>query len=303
MREVGVVENEPDALLLRDHLIAQEIPAKVMLEKTGWGIWIHREDHLTRAKEEFKRFVATEDKSIYLPSRDAAKAINKSNAAKEAEYRKRVRRMSDLWGDPMWKRVPITFGIIVICCAAAVWTNAGNGDIEPFLYSTMNVEVKMNGDDPVILYSTHGFNDILHGQVWRLITPIFLHFGIFHLVCNMSAMRAFGSMIEYQKGWIKLLTLVLVSAVVSNTAQFAADMRGDIPHPFGGMSGVGFALFGYLWAKGHWRPEERIGLQPNTVYMTIAWFLLCMTGHLGPIANTAHGAGLIVGIIMGLTPF
>jgi membrane associated rhomboid family serine protease len=34
--------------------------------------------------------------------------------------------------------------------------------------------------------------------------------------------------------------------------------------------------------------------------MMIGWFFLCLTGMLGPIANTAHGAGLVAGILMAI---
>jgi hypothetical protein len=35
----------------------------------------------------------------------------------------------------------------------------------------------------------------------------------------------------------------------------------------------------------------------------LVWFILCAIGANGPVANTAHGVGLIVGMMFGLTPF
>ena len=87
-----------------------------------------------------------------------------------------------------------------------------------------------------IVRVSHGFSDIMKGQVWRLISPIFLHFGVAHLVCNMLGLRIFGSAIEYRKGWRKLLILVVVSGVISNVAQFLAELQSEQVHPFGGMS-------------------------------------------------------------------
>ena len=63
-----------------------------------------------------------------------------------------------------------------------------------------------------------------------------------------------------------------------------------------------YALFGYLWTKGNWRPEEGLGVNPNTVFLMIAWFFLCATGNLGPIANTTHGQDWWWECCLGLTP-
>jgi len=43
-------------------------------------------------------------------------------------------------------------------------------------------------------------------------------------------------------------------------------------------------------------------MHPTTVFWLMGWFLLCMTGRVGPIANTAHTVGLAVGMILGIAP-
>lgn len=44
------------------------------------------------------------------------------------------------------------------------------------------------------------WDGVLSGQVWRLVTPIFMHFSIMHLVFNGWAFLDFGGQIERQKG-------------------------------------------------------------------------------------------------------
>jgi GlpG protein len=52
--------------------------------------------------------------------------------------------------------------------------------------------------------------------------------------------------------------------------------------------------------KGRFDPGSGLVLQPGIVTMMMIWFVLCLTGLLGPVANTAHGVGLLVGVLMGL---
>ena len=54
-----------------------------------------------------------------------------------------------------------------------------------------------------------------------------------------------------------------------------------------GMSGVIYALFGYVWMKGMYQPEQRMGVHPNTVNLMLIWLVVCMTGVIGPIGNAA----------------
>jgi GlpG protein len=149
--------------------------------------------------------------------------------------------------------------------------------------------------EPLLIASGPGFSDILGGQVWRLITPIFVHFGILHILFNMMWLWDLGRSLEYLKGRVFFGTFVVVSGIVSNVAQYAIAGSPN----FGGMSGVVYALLGYVWAQGRFNPAFGIALHQSTVIMMLVWYVLCWTGLLGPIANWAHTAGLIVGVAWG----
>ena len=99
--------------------------------------------------------------------------------------------------------------------------------------------------------------------------------------------------------------LVLVAAVLSNLGQhfYMEQADPEVLHLFGGLSGVGYALFGYLWMKGQYEPEQGMILHPNTITTMLFWLVLCMTGLLGPIANAAHVVGLLVGVAFGVLRF
>jgi GlpG protein len=135
------------------------------------------------------------------------------------------------------------------------------------------------------------------GEWWRLITPIFMHFSLLHILFNLLWVWIVGVRVEPAQGSLPLLGLVLFSGVLSNLAQFVVS--GPM---FGGMSGVVFALLGYAWLWDKLAMKPRIGLPPALMGFMLFWLVLGFTGVLegvgfGAIANTAHLVGLLAGLI------
>ncbi len=119
-----------------------------------------------------------------------------------------------------------------------------------------------------------------------------------HIGLNMLWLWQLGTLIEFKRGSVMLGALVLVSGVLSNLGEFHAS--GPL---FGGMSGVIFALLGYLWIQGRFNPRFGIKLNQGLVTMVMAWFVICWSGILSligvQIANIAHTVGLFCGIAWG----
>jgi GlpG protein len=69
------------------------------------------------------------------------------------------------------------------------------------------------------------------------------------------------------------------------------------------MSGVVYALFGYIWMKSYYEPEQGLFMHPNNVNLMLLWLVLCMTGVVGQIANAAHFVGLMVGVALAALRF
>ncbi len=132
------------------------------------------------------------------------------------------------------------------------------------------------------------------GQVWRLVTPIFLHFGPIHLLFNMMWLWTLGRVLETHFRSVKFGLLVLATAAVSNLAE--AWFKGT---NFGGMSGVVYGLFGFVVVRSKLYPTGGLEMNPQTVRFMLLWLVLCFTGLLGPIANWAHSFGLVTGGVIG----
>lgn len=132
--------------------------------------------------------------------------------------------------------------------------------------------------------------EVRHGELWRLFTPMFIHFGIAHLGINMLGLKNVGDSMEYVHGSRFYLFLTATLALCSNLGQyFISGSPG-----FGGMSGVLYGLFGFLWLRGLSDPAYPLRMTRQTIIVSLVWFGACFSGFL-PIANGAHTTGLIVG--------
>lgn len=145
-----------------------------------------------------------------------------------------------------------------------------------------------------------GVGSILNGQVWRLVTPTFVHFGLIHITFNALGIWIFGMRIEKTLGTSAFILIFLFSAVLSNLVQ--AFVYG--PNIFGGLSGVVYGLLGFIWIW-QWRLPDSILQIPNgVIVLMLASLLFGLIGgfkFLGGV-NIAHGAhfgGLVSGIAAG----
>lgn len=163
------------------------------------------------------------------------------------------------------------------------------------------IVVEISSPAPGYLLYNLFYNGLEQGEYLRLITPMFLHFGLMHLAFNCIWLAMLGSKIEQQQGSIHLLLLVVACGAVSNMVQF--NWSGSMY--FGGMSGVIYALLGYLWVRHKLRPASHEPLPNGIMLFMVGWLLFCMTGVLElavgiAVANAAHLSGLISGLVMGV---
>ena len=103
-----------------------------------------------------------------------------------------------------------------------------------------------------------------------------------------------------------------VNFVISEVVEGFIQRLGGHGALFGGMSGVGFGLLGYMATKSRFDSRERYLLAPGTTLMAMLWFALCILRDIPPFsemlsaipaaANSAHAVGLLVGAAIAYVP-
>ncbi|MEH0835495.1 rhomboid family intramembrane serine protease GlpG [Pectobacterium cacticida] len=131
-------------------------------------------------------------------------------------------------------------------------------------------------------------------ELWRWFSHALLHFSLLHILFNLMWWWYLGGPVEKGLGSGKLLTITLVSALVSGWAQSwfsGAD--------FGGLSGVVYALMGYVWLRGEREPDGILSMPRSLMVFALLWLVAGYFDILGmSIANAAHVAGLVTGLLM-----
>jgi GlpG protein len=286
MREIGQLPDETQARLFGDYLFAQGIRNQVESDpKSGWGVWVHDDDQRDAAHAHLEQFRTNPAAPEF---ERAAGSTSRELAQEEREnrqWRKRFFNRRTVFASRAGHGAgQLTFALIIACVAVAFLSSFGSNlkPIEPLFISES-------------LGKTAGWlPEVRSGQIWRLFTPVLIHFGIAHLLFNMLWLFQLGSMIEALQGRLRLACMVTVIAVVSNLAQYLAADAG-----FGGMSGVVYGLFGYVWIKSRFDPGSGFFIDQRSVVLMTVWFVLCFTGLIGPIANYAHAGGLFLGVAWG----
>jgi rhomboid protease GluP len=124
---------------------------------------------------------------------------------------------------------------------------------------------------------------IAQGQVWRLLTSMFLHIGVMHLVFNSYALFILGVEVERLYGSARFLAIYLLAGLWGSLVSFALG-----PSLSAGASGAIFGLLGATAAFFH--THRRLGIVGLNLFL----------GFTVPgIDNLAHLGGLVSGAILG----
>jgi GlpG protein len=307
MRQIGTLQTQTQAERFTAFLLTQGISAVAEPETNWWTVWVRDEDQVSRARDALEEYRRSPDDPRYHGVLREANAVLQAEAKRRDLARKNVIPVGGgRWGQPGLRATPMTAVVIALCAVLFVLSDFGGDDasvaMRSLKFCDLRHTLQENWDpnripDPLI--------DIRRGQWWRLVTPIFLHGGPWHLLFNMIMFHVFARVIEMRKGAAVLGLLILLIALPSNAAQgLAPSTWGTLsggPN-FLGMSGVVYGLLGYLWMKTVFDPGAGLSVSAGTVVFLLGWMTLGLTGVLQsvlPMANLAHAVGLLAGMLLG----
>jgi len=155
-----------------------------------------------------------------------------------------------------------------------------------------------NGSEDKLTLLAFGANlDLLveSGQIYRLFTCIFLHIGIFHLVCNMYSLYVIGKEVESLYGKLKFLIIYILSGICGSILSLAFNANTISA----GASGAIFGLLGAMLYFGYYY-RTYLGASIKSSVLPVI-ILNLIIGFLNPgIDNSAHIGGLVAGIFSSM---
>lgn len=282
MRKIGEFEAQKGALRFWNYLKAKGVDSSLEEDDGEWAVWVANEDDLQLATEEFNEFSEKPDDEKFTTATPLQKPQKEEQDPKPKGPAQGFseQNLRDRWQKRERSSGVLTMSLLITSVAVYLLSGMGtNKEILKGFYISLQSE---------------GLTEVLNGQFWRLFTPIFLHFSPLHILFNMYWLHVLGSQIERLKGSKFFITFVLTLALFSNLAQFF--MSGPL---FGGMSGVVYGLFGYVFIKCKFDPGDGFYIDSFTANILFAWFALCFLGVFASIANWAHAGGLLVGLAWG----
>ena len=282
MNKVLETDLQADLSLFSSYLWQLGIQHRVNERSGNQLLWVAREEHEQQVLELYDEFTNGRLRLSLVPP-DAQ--------LRGAGY------LSDILG--LYRRFPAVLTLILICLICFPLTMGfEQGELIGQLHWLTFVDFQIRDD---LVYSADLAHNLKTGELWRLWTPMFIHFGWAHLLFNLLWIWEIGRRIELLHKASTILIIAGVSSVVANLTQYW--LSG--PVLFGGISGVVYAFLGYAFVWSYLRPNRSFGLPQGLYIFMLVWLLLGIGGVLdklnfGSVANGAHLGGLMAGAVLGL---
>lgn len=309
MRQIGSLAHSAQAERFTAYLITQGISAQSESDDGNWIIWVRDEDQLGTASQALEDFREDPENERYRSAVREASARIQKDARRREQTRRNFIPMAERWRRQTGGRTPLVTALLGLC--VIVFFISSFGASNTTAYRTLAFADPVHERDPNWRAEDLWDRtvDIRQGEVWRLLTPIFMHASPMHLVFNLIMFHLFGTQIESRRGPLILIGLILFTGIVSNAAQGLAPSDWGLlsgGHRFLGLSGVVYGLLGYLWMKTVHEPGSGLFVSSGTVTFLVIWMVIGFTGALEAfglrMANLAHLMGLLSGMAAGYLP-
>ncbi|WP_038175695.1 rhomboid family intramembrane serine protease GlpG [Vibrio pacinii] len=251
-----------------DYMASRKIDVQMMPEGEGqFALWLVGVEHQVEAEAELKQFLANPNAGKY----QAASWQVAETRQNHFKY-----HSPSMLAMIKAKAGPVTLSVMMMCIVIFGLQQFGSGQ---GVFNALHFPA----------FSTQQW------QLWRWVSHALLHFSIMHIAFNLLWWWQLGGDIEQRLGSAKLLQLLVISAALSGAGQYWIEGAN-----FGGLSGVVYALVGYLWMLGYKAPQLGLNLPKPVIGFMLVWLVLGFVQPFMAIANTAHLAGLISGVLLGL---
>ena len=137
---------------------------------------------------------------------------------------------------------------------------------------------------------------VAEGEVWRLLTSVFLHSGFAHLAMNMISLYFLGSFAEVSFGRGRFLALYFISGIAGGLAYL---YFGAFNSPAVGASGAIFGLLGGVFGFAIRRGAFSLRNPVINQLLILTAINLFLGATIPNVSNTAHLGGLMGGFVFG----
>lgn len=183
------------------------------------------------------------------------------------------------------KKIIFTKLIITICVAMFAITCFADNGLESLRSITTGAAVMLGANNTLLLKS---------GELWRLITYMFLHASLIHLLVNMYSLYILGTQTETFIGRWKFLAIYMVSGICGGLLSAVVSPETMVSV---GASGAIFGLTGALLYFGyHYRTYIGQALKNQIIPVIVLNLLIGFL--IKGIDNFCHIGGLIGGLLV-----
>jgi GlpG protein len=275
------LEQHNIALLFANYLLTLDIEAKVVTESTSGAETDNKPSHvvycqfdkMNQAKVEFEHFIKKPYDEKYQQAaweHGDTVSVNNNELTLLSSFRESFLAHAGI----------VTLVVFALCWLVFIGSNLGWAQA---LFNFLQFYPQLS-------------LDVLLTEPWRLVGPAFFHFSWLHIVFNTMWWWQLGGSIEKALGKGTLINLLFISAIFSNFGQFLVSGAN-----FGGLSGVVYALVGFVWWYGYLAPEKGLTLSKPIIGFLLFWLVLGFVDLLPVnVANTAHLLGLISGCLLAI---
>lgn len=275
MRKIGSVETADQAVIFKWYL--QHVGVEVgNLDDEATDIWVVAEEDCPRAKDLLQEFQGNPDDEKY---HSGSLQGRKTYLAHEAAQVLGAARSA----------LEVSVTVVVMALAGLIFL--------ALLFDRSGVLRRYLMFSGGLPYGQPEF-PVFSGELWRLVTPVFLHSGILHIVFNLYWVFRLGQGVEERLGARRYLAFLVTVAALSNSVFFYL-----ISPYFGGLSGVVYGYVGFIWGYDRLKPNSLSVEEQGIVSFFVIWYVLgwvlTVTGFFH-LANTIHAVGALAGIFWGL---